>query len=81
MEDGKPHFPTISVIEPAEFVHGGGRLLRRNAFETNDGRSPGPEFDHFVVSAFELSGVAARALAESVKAFENVRSEGSFPVR
>src|SRR5208282_6179226 len=66
------------AIEPAEFVHGSGRLLRRNAFETNDGRSTGPEFDHFVVNAFELTGVAARALAEGVQAFESVRGEGQL---
>jgi hypothetical protein len=53
-------------------------LLRRNAFETNDGRNAGPKFDHFVVNAFELPGVAARALAEGVKVFESVRGDGQL---
>jgi len=58
------------TVEQAEFVHGGGGLLRRNAFETDGRRSAGPKFDHFVVNAFESSGVAAGRLAEGMMVFK-----------
>lgn len=66
------------AIEQAEFSHGGGRLFCRNALETNDGRGPGPKFDHFIINAFELPGVAAGGLTKGVQMFEGGRGDGQF---
>ena len=66
------------AIDEAEFVHGGGRGLGGNAFETDDGRGTGPEFDYFVVHPLELAGVAAAFLTKFVQPAHQVGGDGQI---
>ena len=63
------------AIDEAEFAHGGGRGFGGNAFEPDDGRGTGPEFDDFVVHLLELAGVAAAFLAKPVQTAHQVRGD------
>ena len=64
------------AIDEAEFIHGGGRGFGGNAFEADDGRRAGTQFDDFVVHLLELAGIAAAFLAEPVQTAQQVRGDG-----
>lgn len=63
------------AIDESEFVHGGGRAFGGNAFETDDRRGTGTEFDDFVVHLLELAGVAAAFLAELMQTTHQIGSD------
>lgn len=64
------------AVEQAEFIHGGGCLFGRDAFEANLRRLAGVELNDFVVEAFELANVATPVPADCVRVFQGGGIDG-----